>query len=170
MAMDKRLKRKKVLKSLYNEHHRKLWLFALRHVQNKEVAEDIVHDAFVKLWESPKSYQDEENLAPLLFSIARNLLVNYYKRSLLEQEALKEIPPAESTATKPDLSEKIIALNAAIEGLPPRRKEIFKMSKQQGMTYDEIAEVLSISINTVEVHLVKARQFLREKLLESPAL
>lgn len=166
MGNDPYSKKKELVKALYQKHHRKLWAFALRHVKDPAVAEDMVHDTFLKFWESKQEYATRENLAPLLFTILRNLLVNHYRRSVLENKVISLLPDPHNEASGTD-QEKIQALRAAIEGLPPKRRQIFKMSKQQGMTYEEIAEELSISKNTVEVHLVKAYKFLRQKLKDS---
>lgn len=149
---------------IYLKHHRKIWAFALRHLKDEANAEDIVHDVFLKLWEKRTDFSTDDQLEPLLFTITRNLLATHYRRSILEKESL---PHLYWQGTAPEVDpdeEKISTIRAAIEALPPRRKQIYHMSRTQGLTYDEIAEELSISKNTVEVQLVKARQFLRKRL------
>ena len=156
---------KKAFEQIYREHHKKLWAFIIRHIKNKELAEDIVHDAFFNLWQKRAIYKIDENWNALLFTTVRNLLTNHYRRSILEEQAKEThflLNPQESQIQSKD--ERIKKLEIAIESLPNRQCQIFKMSKQQGLTYTEIAEELSISKNTVEVQMVKARKYLQKKL------
>ncbi|MEM9823628.1 MAG: RNA polymerase sigma-70 factor [Bacteroidota bacterium] len=154
-----------VFKQIDQQYHRKIWAFALRHVKISDVAEDLVHDTFLKIWQNRARYRVEENFEALLYTILRNELADYYRKTIQEEEKLLIADFFQQDAPENEhLQEQITQLKAAIEALPPRRREIFKLSREEGLTYKEIAEKLSISKNTVEVHIVKARQFLREQL------
>ncbi|MEL7118371.1 MAG: RNA polymerase sigma-70 factor [Bacteroidota bacterium] len=156
---------KKEFERIYLENHGRIWAFALRHVKDGAKAEDVVHDTFLKLWERRNQIKEIEKIETLLFTIARNILINQYRRSVLEDHKLMDMALANDDDEKEALlSEKINALKKAVEQLPAKRKQIFKMNYFQGLTYKEIADELSISKNTVEVQITKARKALKEQL------
>ncbi len=156
---------KKAFEQLYLTHHKRVWAFVLRHVKDPKKAEDLVQDTFLKVWEKRQTIDFQEKFVTLLFVIARNLVINAYHRDILEKEKLKEIQVIMDVGSDKGLAdERLHALRKAIDTLPDRRQQIFKMSHQQGLTHQEIADELSISKKTVEDHMTKARHFLREKL------
>ncbi len=164
MSFEKQPAEKDTFESVYLKYHKKLFGFALRHLHNEALAEDLVHDAFVKLWHKGYLNCDDKQLQSYLFTIVKNIIVNHYRRRCTEARCLEELSrrPQESLSTSYGMLETIMK---AIEKLPPRRKQIFKMSKLQGLTYREIAERLNISSNTVEVQMVEAHKSLRRMIL-----
>ena len=157
---------KEVFEKLYEKHHKKLWSFVLKHVKNPSKAEDLVQDIFLRVWEKRTNIDFQEKFEKLLFVIARNLMINAYHRSILEQEKLNQLllnKQFEEQASDSS-NEKTEEIIAAIKALPQRRKQIFELSLRQGLTYNEISEELSISKKTVEDHITKAKKFLRQKL------
>lgn len=147
---------------IYRQYYQKVYLFARKHAGNSTQAEDLLHDTFLRLWEKRSLIKPDAPLEAQLFVIARNLMINQYRREFRHQMTNEQLSISEDEDALPD--ETINELNAAINALPPKRREIFKMSKLEGLTYEEISEVLQISRHTVESQMVKAFKFLRERM------
>jgi RNA polymerase sigma-70 factor (ECF subfamily) len=156
---------------LYRQYHAKVYHFVVKHSNHSIQAEDLTHDIFLRLWEKRATLSAEVPLEAQLFVIARNVVINHYKREVLKQKVYNNLPIEKPDFNNPDddlPSETITQLHTAIEALPPKRRQIFKMSKLDGLTYEEIAQTLAISKSTVESQMVKALKFLRERVTHLP--
>ncbi len=157
--------------ALYQQYHSKVYYFVLKQTNNPTQAEDLVHDSFLRLWEKRATLSLEIPMEAQLFVITRNVVINHYKREVLKQKIYDTFSETvtDLNITEDDLTqETLLQINTAIEALPPKRRQIFKMSKLEGRTYEEIAQTLSISKNTVESQMVKALKFLRERVTQLP--
>lgn len=163
---------KAALEALYQQYHKRVYLFAAKQTNNTTQIEDLVHDTFLRLWENRSRLSLDIPIEAQLFVTARQVVINFLKRSALQQKVYDNLPSQENDAhasnSEADSSEILSQLHVAIEALPPKRRQIFKMSKLDGLTYEEIAETLSISKNTVESQMVKAFKFLRERVSQLP--
>jgi RNA polymerase sigma-70 factor (family 1) len=163
---------KPAFEALYQQYHRKVYLFVSKQTSQVAQVEDLVHDIFIKLWENRAGLSLEVPIEAQLFVIARQVTINYYKREVLKQKVYDNLAiEKEKTASEDEEStsnEIFTQLNTAIEALPPKRRQIFKMSKMEGLTYEEIAEALAISKSTVESQMVKALKFLRKQVSQLP--
>lgn len=150
-------------KTSYDRLAPKLVAFAESWIGDRVFAEDIVQDAFLQVWQKRKEINDVEKIDPLLYTIVRNNLINYHKKKLRIQNYLAEIDnPLDSDI---DIqSEKLDSLKKHIETLPAKSKTVFLMSQKEGLTYKEIAKVLSISTKSVEKHISNVKKILREQL------
>jgi RNA polymerase sigma-70 factor (ECF subfamily) len=154
---------------IYHKYNKLLFGFAIRIVKFSHDAEDIVHDVFLKLWQNRTSIDEEMSFRSYLFTIAYNTTINIIrKRSVKEEyvEALKNLQDqgTNNVATEMEFNELNEKLQSALNELPQRQKEIYMLSRDEGLTYSQIAEKLSISVNTVENHMVKALKFLRTRI------
>lgn len=143
--------------------------------RNDHLVEEVVCDVFVKLWNNRDTLEIRGSLRDYLYKAVYNNCVTYY-RTLKVQERLKsEVDeqqkiryalmdlgqdPLEYMITS-ELEEKV---NEAIESLPPRCREAFKLSRYNDMKYEEIAREMGISVNGVKINIKKALEHLREKL------
>jgi RNA polymerase sigma-70 factor (family 1) len=163
---------KPAFEALYQQYHRKVYFFVSKQTSHVAQVEDLVHDIFIKLWENRAGLSPEIPIEAQLFVIARQVTINYYKREVLKQKVYDNLAiEKEKTASEDEEStsnEILTQLNTAIEALPPKRRQIFKMSKMEGLTYEEIAEALAISKSTVESQMVKALKFLRKRTTQLP--
>ena len=155
------------LRPLYESHLRPLHYFILRIAKSRELAEDVVQDVFLKLWESRLQINPDKPLKTYLYTIAKNHLLNLLKRAQQESFILEEIkkytPPATNTTDlQLDYSESNELLNEAIQKLPPQCREVFIRCKIQGMAYKEAGIELGIAEGTVHAQMVKALRILRE--------
>lgn len=162
-------------KQLYISKSPALIKFALRFV-DRYAAEDIVQDAFLKLWDEKYEDLSEEDSRRLLYTFVRNLcfdhirhlkIVENYKDKRMLDLTLKELEQysdIEKQVVKKDLYKYVLN---KVELLPERRKEVFKLTYLEEKKTTEIAEILGLSIRTVENNLYKALMFLREQLPSS---
>lgn len=141
----------------------------MRFLDEWEEAEEIVQDVFVKFWEKCGSLAPDSSVKSYLYRSVHNTCLNYLKHQKVKDsyrqyvigfmEDFVYIP--ETDSHREGVQERILD---EINQLPPRCSEIFKLSRFDGLKYQEIAEHLHISIKTVEVQMGKALRVLREKL------
>lgn len=151
---------------LFNAHSQTLYNFIYYKCGDRQQAEDIVQDAFVKLWNNCSKVIFEKARS-FLFTVARNLFLNEvaHKKIVLQHEA---IPTKSSTNETPEfiLEEQqfMEKLKDAIANLPEKQREVFLLSRIDKKKYSEISELLDISIKAVEKRMSLALITLREKL------
>jgi len=154
---------------IYYRYSGKLYNFimTLSH-GDKYLAEEIVQDAFVKLWEVRDQIHPEKSVLFYLSTIAKNMLMNKYQRQTIEflyQKLLLETQIDHDNSIEEELDRKWLEkfFNELIEQLPPSRKKIFVLSKKEGFSNKQIAEILNISVSTVETQLSLAMKFIRKE-------
>lgn len=154
---------------LYKYYWRQVYNFCRLYLTSKEVAEEVVQEVFVKIWESREMLNDESNFKGLLFIVTRNFVFNQYRKSVNEDfykmtvlSAMEEGYDLEGEIVAKNLSEYIDQL---IEELPPRRREIFNLSRKENKTYREIALLLDISEKTVENQISEALKYLKKNVI-----
>lgn len=157
--------------ALFKAYYAKLIFFANRYVNDMPIAEEIVSDAFSFLWERKEQYQFDENFSSYLYKMVQNRALNYLKHKKIESEyvnylqknnLLSEIPTFEQNPIYHKEFEQHI--KDAIEHLPQRCKEVFKLSRFKELKNKEIAQELNISHKTVERQMSIALEKLRFKL------
>ncbi len=154
---------------IYNTYSSKLFSFANALLKDPDEATDIVQDVFVTLWEKRDQVDIEQNFDNYIFTIMYNGVRKFFrKRSLkykLEDYLLGNSPDAiEGTDGDLIYNELQEMANKSLEKLPPKRKEVYLLRKQEGLSVKEIAKKLDISPRTVESHLAKALGFLKKEL------
>ena len=149
-------------KELYTSLYAYLFNFARTIVPSRETAEEIVSDVFIRLWERRKELEKVENLKVYLYVATRNTAFNYLdKQKRTPTNSIDDLE-AEFTSIYFDpeqlmiTAEMLALIQKAIDQLPPKCKMIFKLAKEDGLKYREVAEVLSLSIKTVENQLAIA--------------
>mgnify|MGYP003578033200 CR=1 FL=1 len=153
---------------LIDTYHHKLCVYANSLVKNIYNAEDIVQNVFIKVWEQRTRLKTEHSLKSFLYKLVYNEFIDLYRKnqSLFSLEksyydALNGIVQEED----PESFERVLnAVNKEIQNLPPKCKEVFILSKKEGLTNIEIAEHLDVSIKTVEAQITKAFSSLRFSL------
>lgn len=153
---------------LFHELYRSLVYFSYGYVERKDVAEDIVQEAIVRLWENSSSYPSYNSLKTYLYISVRNASMDYCRHKQVEHRYLSQVM-ANSGNNEEELDLKIMqeelyrSLLQVIEELPPRCQEIFKLHLS-GLKNEEIAQQLSLSIETVKTQKKKAMLYLRKRL------
>jgi len=153
---------------LVHLYDRRLFGYALTLTNDHALAQDILQNVFLRTWEKRKKLCIISSLQTFLFKSVYNEFINQYKKNrstmVLEQkyfEALDNVVLSHSETSW----EKVTARAAQeIESLPPKCREVFVLSRKEGLTNLEISEYLKVSIKTVEAHLTKAFGVLRKRL------
>ncbi len=154
--------------ALVRAHYGRLCNFAYRYVDSRDIAEDIVQDVFTRLWRQRDAFDVRDPL-PYLYQAVRNRAVSYRRQSVVrdrwrEQEALRGDRDDADTASAAELADLAQVIALVIEALPERCRLIFTMSREQYLTYAEIAQALGISVKTVETQMGRALKALRARL------
>ncbi|MDE6523460.1 MAG: RNA polymerase sigma-70 factor [Muribaculaceae bacterium] len=138
-----------------------LGMYALRIVDDADLAEDLVQDAFMKAWFYIENDGEIINFSSFMYKTVRNLCLSYLRdrKEMLDESNLPEVSEDEI-----DTSFRDARIWKAIDGLPEKCREVFLMSKRDGLTNEEIAEELGISIKTVKNQMTKAFSRLRDAL------
>lgn len=144
-----------------------IYPYLLYWLKSPQTAEEVAQDVFLRIWKSRHKLPDISNFPGYVYVITRNCVNSQFERGIPET-APPDITQVDQALTNPqtDLETKELAkiMNQAIESLPPRRKEIFLLSRNEQLTYEEIAARLGISRSTVREHMVEALVFLRTYL------
>jgi RNA polymerase sigma-70 factor (family 1) len=159
----------------------KYWLQVFAHVRtyikNTGQAEDITQDIFFSIWLHRTKLATVQDFEPWLHVVTRNRTISGLRKLLKENDntisaIIPELTafPGDSPAGQLDFKQSRELLQQAIDQLPPRRRQVFQLSRQEGLTHQEIAEQLQISKATVNEHISEALHFLRSKLAGYPGL
>lgn len=151
---------------IYVEYRDFLYHFFLKHVKIPTLAEDLAQDVFIKFWIKKDEVESIERLDAWLYRLARNHLIDHYRRLAIEkkyQQAVWQEMERHTNRVIKDIYRKELEAEIAtlLTTLPPRQKEVFELSRQEGMSLQEIATALNISPNTAKNHLVKALKAIR---------
>lgn len=161
--------------NVFRKYYSQTLFYAARIVGDEE-AEDVVQDTFVEYWKRREEITDEDHIRAFLYRTVYTRSLNVLKhRSItqnyaesvqqLEQErALFYRPENNDTLNNIENKELRAQIGAAIEELPDKCREVFKMSYMEDKKNKEIAESLQLSVKTVEVHIYRALKFLRQRL------
>ncbi|MFC3198197.1 RNA polymerase sigma factor [Parapedobacter deserti] len=161
--------------SLYLQYKRQIYHNLYRLMHHHEVAEELTHDTFLKVWQLRETLDSDRSISAFLQKIAGNLAMDYYRRAardkrmqeeLIRTAALHDPAPGEQL----ERAESQALVRAVLERLPPKRRAVFALCRLEGKSYAEAAEILGIGVGTVNDHIVKATRFLRAELAKHPDL
>lgn len=149
-----------LVEHLYKDHHQWLFRWLSKKMPNRQYAEDIAQDTFVRLLSKKKTITPQEPRA-LLLTIAKGMVSNFYRHQKIEESYLEFIASLPEEYA-PDPETQIILLDAIVElerrlnGLEPLVKQAFLLTQLEGLTQVQTAQQLNISLATVQRHIVKA--------------
>ena len=149
---------------LHDKYYSQMWLWASNYSRNELLAQELVSDCFIKLWEKRQKIIIEKSLKSYLFLMLRNQIVSYARKSKHELvigfDKLYDIQEEVSF----DNLDYYAELYRIIDKIPEQRRKILELAVFDSLTYKEIATQLSISVNTVKTQMGRAYQFLKEEL------
>lgn len=149
------------------QHLRGLTYFAQRIVRETTVAEEIVQDSFVKAWESRHRFESAENLKAFLYIATRNACLNHLesagtRRKTRHDDLTEDIQqPGADVLTRMIHAETIALIHAELQQLPPQQAAVFRLTYFEGLTTDEICQMLGITPNAVFLARSRATQALQ---------
>jgi len=155
--------------TIYRTYSKKMFHFALGLVKDPEISRDLVQEVFVNIWEKREQVDPDLNFDNYVFTITYNSIRKFFRKKSIETKVMDHL--VKNSPEVIDNTDGILIYNEllelaskAIETLPPKRKKVYKLSRQEGMKIKEIAGKLDISPRTAENHLAKALKFLKEEL------
>ncbi len=145
--------------------------FAYKYVGNVSVAQDMTQSVFLKIWELNGKWNPPGTVKSYLFTAVKNQCLNHIKhKKIVNEWKSKEALEPKRTQMRMEWedSEREMrlnqAINLAVSKMPDKRREVFELSRNEGLTYSEISEVLGITKKTVENHMGNALLFLKGEL------
>lgn len=149
--------------------------FVLRLVKSQSLADDVVQEVFIKIWEKRDYIDPSKSFQAYLFKIAKNLVLNILIRYNREDHIMNEIMAAakqhvNKTEEEIYFRETAHLIEEGVAKLPPQQKKIFELCKTQGLTYVQVSEKLNLSSHTINSQMVTLLRFLKHYLVskESP--
>jgi RNA polymerase sigma-70 factor (family 1) len=162
-------KDRKVFETFYKKYYKQLFALAYRYVGQAEVAEEIVHDLFINIWNKAGQLNIQYSMKSYLFRAIVNSSLNFIKKERMDAEkrlAYVSVHENDQAAEENQANEEqlLVNLEEALNLLPPKCKEIMYLSRFGKLKQQEIADQLDISLKTVKNHLTYGFQKLREQL------
>ncbi|WP_215046686.1 sigma-70 family RNA polymerase sigma factor [Tenacibaculum dicentrarchi] len=162
-----KLKEKVDFSALFDTHYEKLHNYTIKIVKDESISNDLLQDTFIKLWENIDSMKiNHRSIESFLIITLKNKIIDYFRKESVKKKHLnlyvlnKDIE--EEINNEWDLQKKIEEVYTL---LPQKTTDIFKLSRDKGYTYSEIASIKNISIKTVEAHISKALQVFKKELV-----
>jgi RNA polymerase sigma-70 factor (family 1) len=158
-------------RKVFDQYHQKLYFFILSKTKSEYIAEEVVQMAFTKLWQCRHTLQEEYAISTQLFRIATTVLIDFLRKYYNKDAVTTRLDVVniekgvDSTTEKMSGAELQKRISEAVNDLPPVRKLVFEMSREQGMSYREIAATLSVSSKTVEAHIYKALKQIKKHII-----
>ena len=153
-------------RQIINLYSDRLYAYAMSLSSDHDVASDIVQQVFISLFESKDRLDPQYSLKSFLYRSTYNLFVDNYRKkksmSILHEQYYHMLEQFVTNTDEEDFLKKVNILNDLIETLPLKTKEVFTLSKHNGLTNLEISEILDISVKTVEGHITRAFKLLRK--------
>lgn len=156
---------------LYITHLNGLFRYIYLFTKSKEETEEILQDLFLKIWETREKLTEVDSFKNYVYRIAKNKVIDHVRHLQIRHRVLSEIKRTKelsgvSTSDHCAYREYYQLVQQAIEKLPPKRKLIFRLTIENGLSLDEIARQLKISPSVVQKQTYKASHFVREYLFK----
>ena len=137
--------------------------------------EEIIQEVFVSIWQNRNRLKDVDNYAAYIFTVATNKTYNYLKVKARQAQQLQHLSLTATTGTNNtfetiDFHESREIIHQLVEQLTPQKKLIYKLTREEGLSHEEVASRLNISKSTVKNHLVETLRYLKDKLQKSHSL
>lgn len=154
--------------TLFRKYFAELYRFAYNYLRDQVPSEEMAQEVFLYIWEKRDQIEIKTTLKTYLYSAIKNKCLNYIKYDIPRNQELEEAHVALMITSQPEKEEDSDKLkrhiNSAIDQLPKKCRQIFVLSRNAGLTYEEIAEEMDISVKTVENQMSIALKKLRESL------
>ena len=155
-------------RTLFDSHLDRVMRFMRRHSRSHAEAEDLTQALFLRIWEKRQLIDPERPIDAFLFTVAHHLMVDHLRKTARSLSTSHPLPGDVLPTTEPGPEDitfhrQLEALyHRAIDSMPPRRRDVFTLSRQEGLTHQQIAHRLGISVRTVEHHMAAALHSIRE--------
>lgn len=157
-------------KELFRIYRDRLFNYILKITKSRETAEEIVMDVFLKLWDGRALIREIENFPSFVFLMARNKSIDFLRTAakdrILQELIWNEIQVLSDVRSdeRVIISELEEEVNRVVNQLSPQRQAVFRLSREEHMTYDQIAKHLKLSKSTIKNHMIDSLRFIRTHL------
>lgn len=155
--------------ALFEKYSQRIYRFSLGYLKSTQEAEEIVQDVFLRVWKAREELLVERSFESYLFTIAKNTILNTIRKANYEKAYLEysSLHSNKNSLLDEELDFKELdrIYRQAIEKLPARRKEVYRLSRDNGLSNREIANELGISVKTVENQMTAALSAIKKELL-----
>lgn len=155
---------------LYIQYSNNLYSFVFAQIKNSTVAEDIVQETFLKLWNVREQLDSNGNIQALIYTIARNQIIDTFRKQIVRIDFEDYHKACEKVSTYPTVEEQIDChefidrVQQTKKRLPKRACQIYEMSREKNMPINEIAKALHLSSQTVKNYLTSTLKIFRKEL------
>jgi RNA polymerase sigma-70 factor (ECF subfamily) len=156
---------------VFLKYYTPLCRFSWKYVHSEVLSEEIVQEVFAQIWEKRLQLDVDGHLRGLLYDATRNKALNYIKHQKIVDDYILEARQkmndniySLTSSTDKKYEEVIRVIDKVVEELPPKSKRIYKLNREEGLTYREIADYLEISVKTVESQMSRVLKILRVRL------
>jgi len=156
--------------SLYHRYSGKLYNFVMKVSKGDSyIAEELVQRTFIKVWETKEYVNPDKSFISYLCTIAKNMLLNEYEHQTIQfiyEEYVKVRTVENDDSTEKEVDKNLLEeyIDKLADKLPPKRREIFILSRKDGLSNKEIAQKLNITESTIETQLSKALSFMKSEI------
>jgi RNA polymerase sigma-70 factor (family 1) len=158
-----------IFSELFNEYHQKVYYYTLSKTHSQYIAEETTQLTFIKLWHYRGSLDESLPISQQVFRIAKTTCIDLLRKEAVQLKLLqaKKQPDIQQTNTSEAVEVKELQqkLAAIVQTMPPVRRKVFEMSRYEFRSHKEIAQLLSLSVKTVENHIALALKQLRHFLM-----
>lgn len=166
------------LRYVYDKYSHRIYFLAMKFLKSSELAQELVQDVFLKLWEKRQELDKDRPIEAWLYTVARNKVINQFKRLAREQQRKAAIPGAAEQMFGPDKADRRLLegearqlLEHALNRLPDKQRTVYVLGRLEGYSRLEIADQMRISALTVKTHMSRAvlsvRNYLQQKGLSA---
>ena len=156
---------KNTFSKIFDTHYEKLFNYSIKVLKEKDAADELVQETFIRLWEKIENIDEGHEIEPFLFAILKNKIIDYYRRNSTRKKYEQLYSNKKEFQQSLNNEWEILELLETIySSLGTKTLEIFRLSRDRGLTYKEIASQKNVSIKTVELHISKALTILRKQL------
>lgn len=156
-------------KYFYDKYSPQLYRKILKMVRLQEIAEELLQDLFLKVWEKRESLDQTQSFQGYLYRIAEHMVIDHFRKSTREARLAREIAlnntelhnPTEDLINGKEFQQRI---SSVLESLPEMQRKVFTMCRMEGKTHDQISEQLGISKATINTHMTRAGKTIKEQL------
>ncbi len=156
--------------TIYGRYCKRLYEFVIRYVKTEADAEEIVQEVFIKIWEHRDRIDVYSSFESFVFTISYNSAISLLRKKVHENKYFEYLKSLQNVDQVYELTDEIYfreltsRMQFLLKELTPRQREIFQLSREEGLTHNEIAKRLGISVNTVKNHMVTVLGFLKSNI------
>jgi len=163
---------KNAFEQLYRNHSGGIYCNLRRLTRNDELAKELLQDVFLKVWEKKADLNPDKPFHFYLFRIARNSVIDFYRKVKRDKHMLQNLPMLTSEITHQPIESIITGADEemvlkAMETLSPQRKKIFILCKLEGKSYEEVSKLLGITTSTIGDHIVKGTKYIKKQIIRA---